>query len=1073
LSFNIGEKVILFGIYSNYYFALRFTPFIFFMILLPGLQAVKAQKNEFITTSRHLGQENGLVSKFIYCGTTDSKGFVWFGTSNGLQRYDGERMKLFSKEKNGLQGNNVVRIEEGPAGMLWILYGLTGSDRKSAGKLDLMDINTNRVVSLQQKFGAQLPFEVNKIETICSNEKKELAIVTKNNNGSSDLFLCTDNQTIKKIASNIGIYHDYPHHLVFRGNTLLFYGNSKTGVLTLDGRNRMIQPELKGADNFFPLGIDAGGRLFASTSSVNKPGKKYTPPLMMEILKDGGTRPLEKQLFTKNQYANYQEIYFHTAYDARSGGILISQMKMGIFLFSGGEIVKLADTLELRKYRDLTLYDYFTMPGGRHWVCTSEGVFEFNTNRNYFTSILSDGDITLPRTLDHQVRSIYADSAGNVFVASWGGFFRFRTSKMGKPEYKKLLANNNPTFDGFYFDKKHFWIASGDSQIIRYDPMLEQTEKFRADSLRIWSGITTKKGSLLIGAVKGFGKLEGNCFCRVVACGGKNVPLPWVYQFFYSRDETLWAVTNNGLYQIDENDCIKAHYYPGAGPGDYYLPYDDLHHVYEDKDGVFWMATNGGGLIKWDRGAKTFEQLTIADGLSSNVLYAILEDDYGSLWISSEYGLMHFDKKSKAVYSYTSGDGITDNEFNRISYFKAPNGRMYFGGMNGVTTFSPGDFRNDSLAIHYPLEIISFSQFDGRKERLVDKTEELLSSRSITIYPGDKFFNIDFQLLDFNKGSHRYAYLIEGIDKDWNYIESNSIRLSGLPAGDYTLRIKGQNAEGQWSKNELKFTLQVVTPIFVRWWFIFLLVMSLMGFVYLFFRVRTREIEKSKRALEKTVQERTKQLNVSLAEKEMLIREIHHRVNNNLQVISGLFEMEERNSTDEGLTLRIAEGRNRLRSIALIHQNLYKNKNVAAIQINHFLEGLFVQVKDVFKRDGMPVKIISDVPEMELDIETAVPLGLILNELLTNSFKYAFSGAGEGKILINLGKLEQGKFQLVYKDSGPGLPPGFDPEKAQTMGMQLIFDLIRQIGGSVTYSFYEGSTFTLVFTNNQYRKNRD
>jgi len=1051
---------------------LRSIPFLFTTALFLVLQAARSQPNEFITTSRHFGQENGLVSKLIYSGTTDSKGFVWFGTSNGLQRFDGVRMKLFSKEKNGLQGNNVVRLEEGHGELLWILYGVTGSDRQSAGKIDLMDINTNRVISLQQKFGSQLPFEVKNVVTICSNEKKEMVIVTKTFNGKSDLFLCPNNQTIKKIASGIPIYHDYPHHLVFRGNTILFYGENQTGILSLDGTCRMIAPDLKGADNFFPLGIDADGRLFASTSSVNKPGKVFAKPLVTEIMKDGKTKPIENQLFTKSQYANYEEIYFNATCEARSGNIVISQIKMGIFLFSGGEFVQLADTLELRKYRDLTVYDYFTMPGGRHWLCTSEGVFEFNTGRNFFTSILSDDDITLPRTLDHQVRSIYADTTGNVYVASWGGFFRLRTNEMGKAEYKKLLPNNDPSFDGFYFDKKHFWIASGDSQIIRYDPVLEQAEKFRADSLRIWSGITTKQGSLLIGAVKGFGKREGNCFTRVGACIGANYPLPWVYQFFYSRDGKLWAVTNNGLYEISENDCIKSHYH-SRGAGDYFLPFDDLHQVYEDRDGVFCMATNGGGMVKWDRAAKTFEQLTIADGLSSNVLYAILEDDYGSLWISSEYGLMHFNKENKAVFTYTKEDGITNNEYNRISYFKAANGKMYFGGMNGVTVFSPADFRKDSLAIHYPLEIIAFSQFDGRQDKLVDKTEELLAAHSITMNPGDKFFALDFQLLDFNKGSHRYAYLIEGIDKDWNYIETNSIRISGLAHGEYTLRIKGQNAEGQWSEDELRVPLIVVTPVVSRWWFSMLLVFVLLGIVYLFFRIRTQEIKKSKDALEKTVEERTRQLNVSLAEKEILIREIHHRVNNNLQVISGLLELEEKNSTDETLTIRMAEGRNRLRSIALIHQNLYKNKNVAFIEINSFLEGLFRQVKEVFKTDGKPVEISSRVPEMELDIETAVPLGLILNELMTNSFKYAFKAVGEGKIQISMEVLEAGKYELIYKDNGPGLPPNYDPKESQSMGMMLIFDLIRQIGGYVNYEFEAGSKFSLVFTNNKYRKQSD
>ena len=157
---------------------------------------------------------------------------------------------------------------------------------------------------------------------------------------------------------------------------------------------------------------------------------------------------------------------------------------------------------------------------------------------------------------------------------------------------------------------------------------------------------------------------------------------------------------------------------------------------------------------------------------------------------------------------------------------------MFFGGLNGVNAFYPKDFRGDSSEFNMPLQVVSFNQFIGSQDKLVDKTNELMRQNTITLNPADKFFTLEFQLLDFEEERHRYAYMIEGIDKEWNYVNENSIRFSGLPYGNFKLRIKGQNSEGAWSKNELAIPLSVLKPFYRTGWFYFVAVVCLIA-VYL------------------------------------------------------------------------------------------------------------------------------------------------------------------------------------------------------------------------------------------------
>ncbi|MFT3910109.1 MAG: histidine kinase dimerization/phosphoacceptor domain -containing protein [Ferruginibacter sp.] len=242
---------------------------------------------------------------------------------------------------------------------------------------------------------------------------------------------------------------------------------------------------------------------------------------------------------------------------------------------------------------------------------------------------------------------------------------------------------------------------------------------------------------------------------------------------------------------------------------------------------------------------------------------------------------------------------------------------------------------------------------------------------------------------------------------------------------------------------------------------LFVLIIALVTFRSL------RRNQKQKRIISEQ-KEKVEQQN---KEKETLLKEIHHRVKNNLQVISSLLELQSGGVEDENAKAALTEGQNRVKSIALIHQKLYQHENLAAIELNNFVNELYRQVASVFIKKGQTIETNFSVPETLIDIDTAVPFGLILNELLTNSFKYAFDIDKKNELKIDLSTLSTGKYIMTYSDNGNGLPAGTDLNKSKSLGLRLINRLSKQIGGIANYSFDKGSVFTINFTNTETRIN--
>ena len=205
-------------------------------------------------------------------------------------------------------------------------------------------------------------------------------------------------------------------------------------------------------------------------------------------------------------------------------------------------------------------------------------------------------------------------------------------------------------------------------------------------------------------------------------------------------------------------------------------------------------------------------------------------------------------------------------------------------------------------------------------------------------------------------------------------------------------------------------------------------------------------------------------------QKELLLKEIHHRVKNNLQVVSSLLDLQSRGIEDEGALATFMEGQNRVKAMALIHQKLYQNEDLATIDFAEYAENLMKELAGIYPAGSNVNSSIRTEGKAEFDIDTAVPLGLILNELISNAYKYAFGQGQEGELSVAVEALGEGKHQLTVSDSGAGLPEGFDFTKAKSLGLRLVRRLAKQLYGSVTYSYETGAKFVIIFTDTLERK---
>lgn len=243
------------------------------------------------------------------------------------------------------------------------------------------------------------------------------------------------------------------------------------------------------------------------------------------------------------------------------------------------------------------------------------------------------------------------------------------------------------------------------------------------------------------------------------------------------------------------------------------------------------------------------------------------------------------------------------------------------------------------------------------------------------------------------------------------------------------------------------------------------IVLLVTGLIYRGERIKTKAYNELRLKSEE-IALKNQVIEEALREKEALLKEIHHRVKNNLQVISSILNMQSRSTANPDMLSAIQEGQSRVKAMALIHQKLYQSEQLSEIDFKEYAEDLVAHLSSVFEGDkNGAVRKTVEASDIKLDVDIAIPLGLILNELISNAYKYAFEGRGEGKISIALKKLEEGKLQLEVADNGNGLPADFSIDKAKSLGLKLVNILTRQLNGELRIRSENGAHFSIVLTN--------
>ena len=952
--------------------------------------------------------EDGLSHNTVWCAIQDSYGFIWLGTSDGLNRYDGRGNKVYRNvlnDKFSLENNFVeALIEEDQNIWVGTNSGLYIYDR-ATDRFSYFDKTT--------QYGVYVSSEIKKI---VKTENGLLWIATL----GQGLFIYdpkTEVLTQNSIQTSFvwDVCQSYDKKKVY-------VSSLQEGLLCFDENGKFLQSykvssDVNSSDSYKincvldvegEVWLGAGNNLLGRLNRQTGTVENYMAP----SLNFGAVRSLLK--YTENE--------------------LLVGTDNGLYLFNreSKTFLRADNPADPRSLSDQTINGMMWDAEGALWVLTNLGGINYMSKQTkrfdyyspaYLSGIAGAGEVVGP---------FCENKDGNIWIGTQSGLYFFNTVTRELSEYH-IGGVKSQKYDirSLMLDGDCLWIGTYAEGIrvlnLRTGSIKEYTHSrgipntiCSNDVLCIYKD---RKGEIFVGTSWGLCRYnpDADNFMTITSIGSM-ISVGDIYEDMYNN---LWiATTNSGVFSYN---TLSGHWkhFQHEREDSTTITSNSVITVFEDNKGVMWFGTNGGGLCSFDPKTEAFIEFDSA--LPNKVIYSIEQDQTGDFWISSNAGIFKINPISKAHFrQFTINDGLQGNQFMARSSLKSSEGKLYFGGINGFNVFQPERFVDNSYIPPVYVTDIRLSYLNDEQEvkKLLQLGKPIYMADKITLSYENNSFTIRFVALSYeDPARNRYSYILKGVDKEWVInSEQNTASYTNLPPGKYEFEVRGSNNDHKWNDQTTSLLIVVTPPWWLTTWAYCVYTLLLLGLAYYAGWHWNRHVKKKyKRRMEEY--QTTKEKEVYKSKISFFINLVHE-IRTPLSLIRLPLEklLEDKREGRDAKYLSVID-RNVNYLLGITNQLLdFQKMENGGVQLSLKKCDINQLVSDVHSQFTSPaelkgISVMLDLPEGEIfaSVDREKVCKIIVN-LIGNAVKYA-----QSRIDIKLVSSDEG-FRVSVSDDGPGIP---------------------------------------------------
>lgn len=1008
-------------------------------LLFPAHNKLTGQEVKF----RQLSINDGLSQNAVFAILQDSKGFMWFGTKDGLNCYDGYNFLIYQNnpfDSTTISGNHINTMLEDKRRNIWV-GTLSGG---------LNYYLREKEIFLRLRLNPE-PMNRNNEPEVISLAQDSLNNIWVGTNGAG-LFRISFNPENDSITSIKQFKDDPGTKNSISNNTIASLFVDSRGVLwvgTINGLNRY------NASNQSFTFFEVNTKNPAAPQSSDQ---KMVRSIFESTNKTLWLGTLSGLVSFDRETGEYESFPHHYQIFRYGWGVInqIAEDNSGfLWLATPGELMRFNpnklkydyfrhDPFDSNSISDNTVSSVTIDRTGILWAGTAgQGINIYDPRSIRFSTLMREKDTT-SRISGFSIRSILEDSNGIVWV---GTDVLFRWDRV-KNELKSYETSSNTPNDfgntgpwSIIEDSKGIiWTATSEG-VYRYNPENKKIQQYKFDPKNptglpekdvyrvfedrqnnIWV-ITEFYLCRLINIEKGIFEHS----LRLPIAESSKTPQSVIYQ---DKQNIFWIGTRGGLIRYNSKEKLVTHYKSNAVKNTS-LNNDLIKSICPDPfepETYLWIGTGGGGLNRINKKQNTVEYITEADGLPNNVVYGILPDKNGNLWLSTNKGLSKFDSMERTFRNYDVEDGLQSNEFNTGAFFKSKTGELFFGGIKGLNYFQGENIKNNPYkpnVVLTKLKIDNEPVSPGSTNPFLRKP--LQTTEHITLSHNNDIITFEFAALDYSAPEkNQYAYKLENFNDTW--INSGSVKsatYTNLPPGDYTFRVKASNNDGVWNETGTSMMLTITPPWWKTWWAYIFYTALVFASVWILRRYELNRIKlKNQLRIEKVESDSLRKLDQL---KSQFFANISHEFRTPLTLILGEVEsvMSSKIESSDKNKLQVAD-KNAKKLLTLINQLLDLSKidagnmdlNIEKNNLVSFLKNIFFSFESLSASKNILLLFNSEKENIPLYFDP-VKMETVFYNLLSNAFKFT-DGPGEISLAVKL--KEPLKVEISVADTGIGIP---------------------------------------------------